>query len=33
MYYINNFLEYLKIEKRYSVHTLVSYESDLLQFD
>ena len=23
----------LKIEKRYSVHTLVSYESDLLQFD
>ena len=33
IYYINNFLEYLKIEKRYSVHTLVSYESDLLQFD
>jgi integrase/recombinase XerC len=31
--HINNFLEYLKIEKRYSVHTLVSYESDLLQFD
>ena len=23
----------MKIEKRYSVHTLVSYESDLLQFD
>ena len=31
--YINNFLEYLKIEKRYSLYTLVSYESDILQFD
>lgn len=30
---INNFLEYLKIEKRYSNHTLVSYENDLFQFD
>ena len=30
---INNFLEYLKIEKRYSNHTLASYENDLFQFD
>jgi len=31
--YIDKFLEYLKIEKRYSGHTLLSYETDLLQFN
>ena len=28
-----SFLEYLKFEKRYSSHTVVSYETDLLQLD
>ena len=31
--YIDQFLEYLKIEKRYSLHTISSYETDLNQFD
>jgi integrase/recombinase XerC len=31
--YIDKFLEYLKIEKRYSAHTILSYETDLLQFN
>ena len=30
---IKNFLDYLIIEKRYSVHTTVSYENDLKQFN
>lgn len=29
---INKFLEYLEFEKRYSKHTVVSYKTDLLQF-
>ena len=29
---IRSFLEYLKYEKRYSVHTLTSYQTDLLEF-
>jgi len=29
---VNNFLNYLTKEKRYSLHTLVSYENDLNQF-
>ena len=29
---IENFLNYLKFEKRYSVHTLVDYKTDLNQF-
>ena len=29
---INKFLEYLEFEKRYSKHTIVSYKTDLLQF-
>jgi integrase/recombinase XerC len=31
-YPINDFLEYIKFEKRYSQHTLVSYQNDLEQF-
>ncbi|MDR0793862.1 MAG: site-specific integrase, partial [Chitinophagaceae bacterium] len=27
-----NFLDYLKFEKRYSQHTVISYETDLVQF-
>lgn len=30
--YISEFLNYLKHEKRYSVHTLIAYETDLNQF-
>tara|TARA_B110001452_G_scaffold1243_1_gene1095 strand:- start:225 stop:671 length:447 start_codon:yes stop_codon:yes gene_type:complete len=30
---VKNFLDYLKIEKRYSVHTTVSYKNDLNQFN
>lgn len=30
---IKNFLDYLRIEKRYSVHTTVSYRNDLNQFN
>ncbi|MBK8952140.1 MAG: tyrosine-type recombinase/integrase [Chitinophagaceae bacterium] len=30
--YIHSFLDYLKYEKRYSRHTIVSYETDLLAF-
>jgi len=30
---VNKFLEYLEFEKRYSKHTIVSYKTDLLQFD
>ena len=30
---VNKFLEYLEYEKRYSKHTIVSYKTDLLQFD
>lgn len=29
---INAFLDHLKFERRYSVHTLISYETDLAQF-
>ena len=29
---VNKFLEYLEFEKRYSKHTVVSYKTDLLQF-
>ncbi len=29
---IRSFLEYLKYEKRYSQHTLISYQTDLLEF-
>ncbi|MDB5193567.1 MAG: integrase [Segetibacter sp.] len=29
---INSFIEYLKFEKRFSQHTIVSYETDLKQF-
>ncbi len=29
---IESFLDYLKFEKRYSPHTIVSYQNDLLQF-
>jgi len=28
-----SFLEYLKFEKRYSVHTVISYQTDLIQLD
>lgn len=30
---INNFIEYLKVEKRCSLHTLVAYQTDLSQFN
>lgn len=30
---VNKFLEYLEFEKRYSIHTIVSYKTDLLQFE
>ena len=30
---IKNFLDYLRIEKRYSVHTTISYRNDLNQFN
>ena len=30
---VKNFLDYLKIEKRYSVHTTLSYKNDLNQFN
>ena len=29
---IENFLEYLKVEKNYSVNTLLAYKTDLLEF-
>ena len=29
---IQSFLDYLKFEKRYSVHTLISYQTDLIDF-
>ena len=29
---VQSFLEYLKFEKRYSKHTLIAYENDLMQF-
>ena len=29
---VQEFLNYLKFEKRYSKHTILSYENDLLQF-
>ncbi|MFZ9046831.1 MAG: tyrosine-type recombinase/integrase [Cyclobacteriaceae bacterium] len=31
-FFISEFFDYLRTEKRYSEHTLVSYEKDLLQF-
>jgi integrase/recombinase XerC len=31
--YIENFLEYLRLEKNYSPHTISSYEDDLLQLE
>jgi len=30
--YIQSFIDYLKFEKRYSVHTIRSYQDDLVQF-
>ena len=30
--YITAFLEYLQFEKRYSQHTIISYQTDLQQF-
>lgn len=30
--YIQSFLDYLKFEKRYSIHTIRSYQDDLIQF-
>ena len=30
--YKNNFLRYIEFEKRYSKHTLISYNTDLTQF-
>ncbi len=30
--YIDEFINYIKSEKRYSIHTLISYETDLCQF-
>ncbi len=30
--FIQSFLDYLKYEKRYSVHTLISYQTDLIDF-
>ena len=30
--YLNEYLEYLKVTRNYSVHTLISYENDLKQF-
>ena len=30
--HIRSFIEYLKFERRYSQHTIINYESDLLQF-
>ena len=30
--YIDNFIEYLEFEKRYSKHTLVAYKNDIIQF-
>lgn len=32
-HHISVFLDYLKVEKRYSKHTLIAYEIDLVQFD
>ena len=32
-YYIQDFLGYLKFQKRYSRHTLISYENDLVSFN
>ena len=29
---LNKFIDYLKVEKRYSKHTVISYTSDLIQF-
>jgi len=30
--YLNEFLEYLNVTRNYSLHTIISYENDLLQF-
>ena len=30
---INSFLKYLQFEKRYSQHTVISYRTDLVQFE
>ncbi len=30
--YIRSFLEYLKFQKRYSQHTIISYENDLISY-
>lgn len=30
--YIHSFIDYLKFEKRYSIHTIRSYQDDLIQF-
>ena len=29
---VRNYLEYLEIERNYSAHTILSYETDLLRF-
>jgi integrase/recombinase XerC len=31
--YIDDFVKYLSLEKRFSVHTVLAYKSDLLEFD
>ena len=31
-HYIQDFLNYLQFQKRYSKHTIVSYETDLIAF-
>ena len=31
-FFLTKFLEYLKIEKRFSDHTVIAYELDLKQF-
>ncbi len=30
--YVNEFLEYIKVTRNYSIHTVISYENDLKQF-
>ena len=31
--YINEYIDYLKIDKKYSVNTIMSYKNDLAKFD
>lgn len=32
LHYVTDFIQYLKFEKRYSQHTIIAYQKDLLQF-